>query len=58
MTVGKFLMSVLQLLQSGKANKNSSVAIEVVFWSALLIVHGQLQFFHHHHIFEYFCEEK
>jgi len=41
----KFAMLVLQLLQPSKANKNSALVIEVVFWSAVLTVHCQLLFF-------------
>lgn len=51
-------MLVLQLVQPGKANKNSALVIEVVFWSALLIEHCQLPFFNYPHIYDYFCEEK
>lgn len=54
----KFPVLILQVLQPGKANKNSALVIEVVFSSAMLIVHCQLPFFNYHRICEYFCEEK
>lgn len=51
-------MLVLQLLQPGKANRSSALVIEVVFWSALLMVHCQLPFFNYPRIYDYFFEEK
>lgn len=43
----KFPILALQPLRPGRANKNSALVIEIFFWSVVLGVHYELQFYYH-----------
>lgn len=43
----KFPILALQPLRPGRANKNSALVIEIFFWSVVLRVHYELQFYYH-----------